>query len=115
MVTRRYAIPPGATRVTVSWSCEDDSYRVVGYLTRGQPERGPSFACAGEPAEPPEFYPLAVVEDKPHGKERPELLPLVEADLDALTAAAEEEAGARAEAADEARADEEREERRFGP
>lgn len=104
----RYLIPPGATRVEVGWNHEDEDFRIVGYLTPGQPERGPSYSCAGEPTEPAEFCPLAVVEDWPGGKERPELLPLVEQDLDDLTAAAEEEAGARAEAAEEDRADEER-------
>lgn len=112
---RRYPIPPGATRITVGWEKDDESYRVLGYLTPGERAHGPTYSCGGTPAEPPEFCPLAVVEDRPGGKERPELLPLVEQDLDALTAAAEEEAGARAEADDEAQADEERDERRFGP
>lgn len=111
---RRPPIPPGATRIEVGWEKDDESFRVLGYLTPGRPERGPSYACAGEPAEPAEFCPLAVAEDKPHGKERPELLPLIEADLDDLTAAAEEEAPEREDAYAEDRADEEREQRRFG-
>lgn len=113
---RRFPIPPGATRIEVGWEMpEGEPMRVLGYLTPGERAHGPTYSCGGTPAEPAEFCPLAVVEDRPGGKERPELLPLVEKDLDDLTAAAEEEAGARAEAALEDRADEERDERRFGP
>ena len=107
---QRPPLPPGSCRITVGWeSPEGEAYCVAGYLTPGRAERGPSYACAGEPAEPAEFCPLTVVEDRPGGVERPELLPLVEADLDTLTAEAEEIAGDRAEAAAEDRADAQRE------
>jgi hypothetical protein len=115
MARQRIPTPPGAQRVEVGWSRPEteEDFRVVGFLYpayRGCGERGYSL---GEPPEPAHLDLVAVIEDKPGGIERPELLPLVEADLDDLTAEAEEEAAERETAALEDRADAEREERRL--
>lgn len=40
-----------AGTITLSNEC-DIEYELI---SKGSPERGPSYGCAGEPAEPPEF------------------------------------------------------------
>ena len=43
------------------FDAEDREVRVVALVHPGSPERGPTYACAGEPAEPPEVEVLQVV------------------------------------------------------
>jgi hypothetical protein len=111
-MARRYQVPPGAHRVDVGFEHEDASFTVVGYLTPGSPGRGPSLSGPGEPPEPAEFCPLAVVEDGT-GVERPELLPVVEAALDRLTDEAVEQDRDAEDAAAEDAADARRDEARL--
>lgn len=111
MTRKRYAIPRGCRRVKVGWQPpdSDESFVVLGYLTPSYPGRGPDLRGPGWPDEPAEFGVLAVVEDRPGGVERPELLDLVEQDIDDLAAKAEEEAADREAAAIEDKADARRE------
>ena len=116
MPRNRVSTPPGATRITTGWeSPEGEPMRVECFLYPPYPGCGERGYSLGEPPEPAHLDLVAVYEDRPDGVERPELLPFVEADLDDLTAAAEEEAAERAEAALEDRAEELREQRRLGP
>lgn len=116
MARPKITIPPGCTKVSIGWEHPEteEAFVVAGYLSPGYAGRGPDMNGPGEPAEAPEFCPLAVVEDKPHGEERPELLPLVEADLESLTEKAEESAADRAAGEAEDHADACREERMLG-
>jgi hypothetical protein len=101
-----------ARTITVGWTHPEteEDFRVTGRLYLGSPERGPTFSCGGEPAEPPTFEVESVVEDRPGGIARPDLIELVEKTLDELTGDALEtdadrEAAAAEDAADAARDD----------
>jgi hypothetical protein len=98
--------------ITVGWTHPETEaeFRVTGRLYLGRPARGPTYDCAGEPAEPPEFTVESVIEDRPGGIARPDLIDLVEKTLDELTGDALEtdadrEAAAAEDAADAARDD----------
>jgi hypothetical protein len=102
--------------VEVGWSHEDDDFRVTCSVGEGQPE-----IRWGEHAQPGlagEVQVLRVIEDKPQGKERPDLIPLVEADWDVIEERAlievEEAEQSAYEAAMDMKADCERDARRFG-
>jgi hypothetical protein len=72
--------------VEVGWSHEDDDFRVTCSVGEGQPE-----IRWGEHAQPGysgEVEIIRVVEDKPGGVERPDLIALVEADWDVIEEAA---------------------------
>ena len=71
----------------------------------GEPARGPSYSCAGEPGAPPSVDDVEVfwVDDKGQRHPRPELVDLV--DFDALLESAAEDASDRRAAAMEARAE----------
>jgi hypothetical protein len=108
----RTPTPHGARRVTVGWTHPETGgeFRVTGHYWPPQPERGPTYDCAGEPAEPAVFEPVEVVEDRVGGEERPELLDLVSESLDALVSAALEDDDDRRSAACEDAWDADREE-----
>jgi hypothetical protein len=99
--------------ITVGWTHPEteEEFRVTGRLYLGSPGRGPSMAHAGgEPAEDPSFDVESVVEDRVGGVERPDLIELVEQDLDNLTdealeADADAYCAAQEDAADAARDD----------
>jgi hypothetical protein len=100
--------------VSVGWEDEDgNAFTVECSVTPGQPERGPSYSSGGEPAEAPEVDVLRVLDDT--GKERPDLIALVEADFERIEEQAIEDAEdshlAAYEDACERRAEEAREER----
>lgn len=85
----------GSHRVEVGWTHPEteEDYRVVCAVTLGTPDRGPDFACAGGyPGDPPEVEVLEVVEDRPGGQARPELVAVVEADFARIEERALEEA-----------------------
>jgi hypothetical protein len=70
--------------VSVGWEDEDgNAFTVECSVSPGQPERGPSYSSGGEPAEAPEVEVLRVI-DEATGKERPDLIALVEADFDRI-------------------------------
>lgn len=102
-------------RVEVGWEHPEteEAFRVICTVTPGTPERGPSYASGGEPASDPEVEVLEVIEDRPGGQERPDLVALVEQDLARIEESALEQAyeaqldamEAEAEAAAEARAE----------
>jgi hypothetical protein len=83
--------------VTIGWEHEEQDFRVICNVTPGTPDRGPDMSCAGGyPGDPPEVEVLKVIEDRPGGKERPELVEVVEREFAhleerALEAAAEDE------------------------
>jgi hypothetical protein len=55
-----------------------EDLRVICSVTPGTPDRGPDFGCAGGyPGDPAEVEVLRVLEDRPCGRERPELVELV--------------------------------------
>jgi hypothetical protein len=104
--------------VDIPWQHPDteDEFRVVCSVGEGQPE-----IRWGEHAQPGlagEVQVLRVIEDKPQGKERPDLIPLVEADWDVIEERAlievEEAEIAAWDAEQDRRSDEARDERRFG-
>jgi hypothetical protein len=104
--------------VDIPWQHPDteDEFRVVCSVGEGQPE-----IRWGEHAQPGlagEVQVLRVIEDKPQGKERPDLIPLVEADWDVIEERAlievEEAEQSAYEAAMDMKADCERDARRFG-
>lgn len=74
-----------AKTVEVGWEHEGEEFRVVCNATPATPDRGPDMNCAGGyPGDPAEVEVLRVLEDRPDGKERPELVAVVEAEFDAL-------------------------------
>jgi hypothetical protein len=99
--------------VDVGWSNpEGEDFRVRCTVSAGVEEQ--RWGDGAHPAEAPEVEILEVIEDRPGGVERPELLALVEADFAriqerALESAADFDAGAAENAADLAHDD-----RRFG-
>ncbi len=92
--------PPGATRVELSTTLGEEDVTVTGFLYPASPGRGAGGYSLGEPPEPATLDLLAVTDER--GAERPELLPLAEAEIDDLCAqAVEDEAGRRAAAAED--------------
>ena len=68
-------------RVELGWEHPEteEAYRVICAVRPGTPDRGPDLGCAGGyPGDPPEVDVLRVVEDRPGGRERPELVEVVE-------------------------------------
>jgi hypothetical protein len=98
--------------VSVGWSHPDteEEFTVECSVTPGQPERGPSYSSGGEPAEPAECEILRVLDET--GKERPDLIALVEADFDRIEEEAIENAEDRHVAAYEDACERRAEERR---
>ncbi len=83
---------PSTKRVEVGWEHEEQDFRVICNVTPGTPDRGPDMSCAGGyPGDPPEVEVLKVIEDRPGGKERPELVAVVEKDLALILDSALEE------------------------
>ena len=73
---------PRTKRVELGWEHEEQDFRVICNVTPGTPDRGPDFGCAGGyPGDPAEVEVLQVVEDRPGGRARPELVALVERNL----------------------------------
>jgi hypothetical protein len=67
--------------VEIGWESPDteEAFRIRCSVTPGTPDRGPDFGCAGGyPGDPPVVEVLAVVEDRPGGQSRPELVSVVE-------------------------------------
>jgi hypothetical protein len=104
--------------VEIGWQHPEteEEFRVVCSVGEGQPE-----IRWGENAQPGfagEVQVLRVVEDKPQGVERPDLIALVEADWDVIEERAlievEEAEIAAWDAEQDRRCDEARDERRFG-
>lgn len=84
-----------AKRIEVGWTHPEteEDLRVVLDVTPGTPDRGPDFGCAGGyPGDPPDVEVLRVLEDRPGGKERPELVEVVERDFARLAEKALEHA-----------------------
>ena len=110
-----------AREITVGWTAPvtEEEYRVRISVTPGNPGR--TYGDPGDcyPAEGPEFEVVEVREDRVGGQLRPELIPVVEAELsgrwgDEVAEAAEDDARDRRVAYDEDRADAAREERMLG-
>ena len=110
-----------AREITTGWEhpTTEESYRVTLSCTPGSPGR--SYGDPGDcyPAEGPEFEVIEVREDRVGGQLRPELIPVVEAELsgrwgDEVAEVAEYDARDRRVAYDEDRADAAREERMLG-
>jgi hypothetical protein len=103
--------------VEIGWEGPDgEDLRVVCSVGESQPEiRWGDSAQEGLAGE---VQVLRIVEDKPHGLERPDLIPLVEADWDVIEERAlievEEAEIAAWDAEQDRRCDEARDERRFG-
>jgi hypothetical protein len=109
-------IPRRRNVATVSVGWEDEAgnaYRVECSVSPGRPERGPSYSSGGEPAEAPECEVLRVI-DEATGKERPDLIALVEADFASIEEQAIENAEDRHVAAYEDACERRAEERREG-
>jgi hypothetical protein len=71
------------SKATVPWESEDgESFAVECSVAPGSPGRGPDLNGPGEPPEGPEVEVIAVRDE--HGVERPDLIPLVEADWDVI-------------------------------
>lgn len=71
-------------QVEVGWTHPEteEEFRVTCNVTPGTPDRGPDFGCAGGyPGDPPEVEVLEVVEDALDGRERPDLVAVVEREL----------------------------------
>jgi hypothetical protein len=106
------------TTRTVGWEHEDVCYGVVCSFTPGEPGRGPDLNGPGEPGCGPEVIIEEVREDAPGGAARPDLLEAAQADFDriaerVIVEAAEAEESAR-DAAEDARFESARDERRLG-
>jgi hypothetical protein len=104
-------------RIEIGWESPDgEDLRVVCSVGEGQPEI--RWGDSAQPGFRGEVEVLRVIEDKPGGVERPDLIPLVEADWDVIEERAlievEEAEIAAWDAEQDRRCDEARDERRFG-
>lgn len=78
---------PRTKRVELGWEHPEteEAYRLICNVTPGTPDRGPDFGCAGGyPGDPPEVEVLEVIEDRPGGMKRPELVEVVTRTFDRL-------------------------------
>jgi hypothetical protein len=70
-----------ARTVEIGWEHPDtdEAFRIRCSVIPGTPDRGPDFGCSGGyPGDPPDVEVLDVVEDRPGGQSRPDLVPVVE-------------------------------------